>query len=390
MGERKTLTRIRLAAKQIFNQGDTMKKSTMIVLAAALLSVSAGYASEFSGGRIGAKAGTNRADITGVSAGSATTYGFEGGYSWDIKNVLLGIDGFVDFNQKAVHGNSFGTTTTYGSDVSGVDLKLGLPKGKWLPYAKVGYGSNKWTGAGLTGSAAGTHMGLGVEYKFAPSWSAAGEYTAMTGSASGLKSNNNNFTIGVNYYFEKAPAAPVIAAPVVKEVPKPVPVVPAKVVAPKVIVPKVIAPVVAAPEVVKPQPKEVIWKTLLEEKPVTFSGVNFDAKSAKLLPAAQTTLNDVAEFAKRYPDAQLTISGHTDFRKATSKKAYNLKLSMRRASSFKAALVKRGVAAKRISIEGLGYEQPIADNATAAGRSQNRRVVVRSVITEEKKVPVTE
>lgn len=372
-----------------------MKKSTMkIVLVTALLSVSVGHASEFSGGRIGAKAGTNRADITGVSAGSASTYGFEGGYNWDIKNILLGIDGFVDFNQKAAHGNNLGTTTTYGSDVSGVDLKLGLPTGKWLPYAKVGYGSNKWTGSGLTGSAAGTHMGLGVEYKFAPAWSAAGEYTSMSGSASGLKSNNNNFTIGVNYYFEKSPAAPTVAmvAPVVKEVPKPVaaPVVVAKVVAPKVVAPKVIAPVVVVPEVVKPQPKEVIWKTLLEEKPVTFSGVNFDAKSAKLLPAAKTTLNDVAEFAKRYPDAQLTISGHTDFRKATSKKAYNMKLSMRRASSFKAALVKRGVAAKRISIEGLGYEQPIADNATAAGRSQNRRVVVRSVITEEKKVPVTE
>ncbi|OGT19027.1 MAG: hypothetical protein A2342_01210, partial [Gallionellales bacterium RIFOXYB12_FULL_54_9] len=235
-----------------------------------------------------------------------------------------------------------------------------------------------------------------------PAWSAAGEYTSMSGSASGWKSNNNNFTIGVNYYFEKSPAASVVAAvqPAVKEVPKPVSVAPAKVIAPKVVAPKVIAPrviaprviapVVAAPEEVKPQPKEVIWKTLLEEKPVTFSGVNFDAKSAKLLPAAKMTLNDVAEFAQRYPDAQLTISGHTDYRKATSKKPYNMKLSMRRAASFKAALVKRGVAAKRISIEGLGYEQPIADNATEEGRSQNRRVVVRSVIKEERKVPVTE
>ena len=367
-----------------------MKKSIMtMALAATLLSVSVGQASEFAGGWVGAKAGVNRSDVTnaGVAQGSAnaSTYGFEGGYNWDVKNILLGVDGFADYNQKVNHTSAAGTIN-FGSDVVGVDVKAGLPNGQWLPYAKLGFGSNKWTGGALTGNASGAHLGLGVEYKFAPHFSVAGEFTSMAGKSTGLKSTNNNVTVGVNYYFDAPRVAPIVAAiaavkpaaPVVKKVPK------------VVSTPPVVIPQVAAPVEAKPQPKETVWKTLLEEKPVTYSGVNFDAKSAKLNAAANKTLDDVSEFAKRYPDAQLTITGHTDFRAATSKKAYNMKLSVRRATAFKDALVKRGVSAKRIKIEGFGFDQPIADNNTEAGRAENRRVVVRSVIKEEKKVPVTE
>lgn len=362
-----------------------MNKSTItMALAATLLSVSAGQASEFAGGWVGAKAGVNRSDVTvaGVAQGSgnAGTYGFEGGYNWDVNNILLGVDGFADYNQKVNHTNAAGTNN-FGSDVLGLDVKAGLPKGKWLPYAKLGYGSNKWTGSG-TGTASGAHIGLGVEYKIAPHISLAGEFTSMEGKSTGLKSTNNNFTLAVNYYFDSPRVATVAvakpAAPAVKKVRKIGAATPA------------VDAAVAAPAEVKVTPKEVVWKTLLEEKPVTYSGVNFDTRSAKLTPAADKTLDDVSEFAKRYPDAQLTISGHTDFRAATSKKDYNMKLSMRRANSFKEALVKRGVDAKRITTEGFGFDQPIADNNTDAGRAQNRRVVVRSVIKEEKKVPVTE
>jgi OOP family OmpA-OmpF porin len=373
-----------------------MKKSTMtMALAAMLLSVSVGQASEFAGGWVGAQAGVNRSDATvaGVAQGSAnaSTYGFEGGYNWDVANILLGVDGFFDYNQKINHTGAAGTIN-FGSDVVGVDVKAGLPKGQWLPYAKLGFGSNKWTGGALTGNASGAHLGLGVEYKIAPHFSVAGEFTSMDGKATGFKSTNNNVTVGINYYFDAPRVAPIVAAiaavkpaaPVVKKEPRIVST-------PAVVIPQVVAPTQAvAPVEFKAPPKEVVWKTLLEEKPVTYSGVNFDARSAKLNVAANKTLDDVSDFAKRYPYAQLTISGHTDFRAATSKKAYNMKLSVRRANSFKEALVKRGVSAKRITIEGFGFDQPIADNKTVEGRAQNRRVVVRSVIKEEKKVPVTE
>jgi OOP family OmpA-OmpF porin len=382
-----------------------MKKSTMtMALAATLLSVSVGQASEFAGGWMGAKAGVNSSNATGaggtVGSSNASTYGFEGGYNWDIKNILpgktilLGVDGFADFNQSTAHPITPAGTTSYGSDATGLDAKLGLPWGKWLPYAKLGFGTNKFNGGGrVSGNASGLHMGLGVEYKVVPYLSVLGELTAIDGKnqVAGFKSNNSNMTIGINYYFDTPRVAPIAA--VVKEKSA----LPEKAVAavvkktPKVVSkPPVVVPQVEAPVEFKPQPKEVVWKTLLEEKPVTYSGVNFDEKSAKLNAGAKKTLDDVSEFAMRNPDAQLTISGHTDFRAATSKKDYNMKLSVRRATSFKEALVKRGVSAKRIIIEGFGFDQPIADNNTQEGRAQNRRVVVRSVIREEKKVPVTE
>ena len=364
-----------------------MKKSTlMMAVAATLLSVSVGQASEFAGGWVGAKAGANRSDVTynglSLSSGNAATYGFEAGYNWDVKNILLGVDGFADYNQKVNHTSAAGTIN-FGSDVVGADVKLGLPKGQWLPYAKLGFGSNKWNG-GASGNDSGAHLGLGVEYKIAPHFSVAGEFTSMAGKSIGSKSTNNNVTVGLNYYFDTPRVAPIVAAIAAVK-----PAAPAVKKAPKVVsTPAVVVPVIA-PEV-KPQAKEIVWKTLLEEKPVTYSGVNFETKSAKLNAAANKTLDDVSEFAKLYPDAQLTITGHTDFRAATSKKPYNMKLSVRRAAAFRDALVKRGVAAKRIAIEGFGFDQPIADNNTEEGRAQNRRVVVRSVIKEEKKVPVTE
>jgi OOP family OmpA-OmpF porin len=351
-----------------------MKKNTMtIALAAALLSVSVAQASEFSGGWIGAKAGSNRSDVTGaaaaISKASANTYGFEGGYNWDKGNFLLGVDGFADFNQKKNHDTA-GAIINYGSDVYGVDLKLGLPSGNWLPYAKLGYASSRATGTGLTGTNSGAHLGLGVEYKIAAHWSLAGEYTTTTAKdGNGVKLNNNNFTIGLNYYFDSPYVAPVVAAVaapvVVKEVAKPAPVA-----AP--------APVVA--------PKES-FKTIFSDKPVTIEGANFDTNSAKLKRTADKKLNEVVDFAAKYKESNLAVSGHTD---STGSAKLNQKLSVARAASVKAFLVKKGVAADRISTKGEASARPVADNKTKAGRALNRRVEITSVVKESKQVRVTE
>lgn len=342
-----------------------MKKSTMtLALAAALLSISVAQATEFSGGWIGAKAGSNRSDIAGATvagAANANTYGFEGGYNWDMGAVLLGVDGFADFNQKATHTPA---AVNYGSDVYGLDVKLGLPSGNWLPYAKLGYGSARLTGAAVTGTGSGAHLGLGVEYKFAPHWSVAGEYTSISDKFSNntQKLNNNNFTIGINYYFDSpavAAVAAAVAAPVAaKEVAKPAPVVTA--------------------------PKEVV-KTIFTDRPVTIEGANFDTNSAKLKPAADKKLAEVVDFTVKYPESNLAVTGYTDSR-GTAK--YNQKLSEKRAASVKAYLVKKGVAADHIATKGEGEANPIGDNKTKAGRAQNRRVEITSVVREESKVRV--
>ncbi|MDD4930393.1 MAG: outer membrane beta-barrel protein [Gallionella sp.] len=344
-----------------------MKKSTMsIALAAALLSISAVQASEFSGGWIGAKAGSNRSDVAGVpafGAKSADTYGFEAGYNWDMGGFLLGVDGFADFNQKATHVTVPAGTVNYGSDVYGVDVKLGLPSGNWLPYAKVGYGSARLTGAGV-GSGSDAHLGLGVEYKFASQWSVAAEYTTISDKFNNKtqKLNNDNFTIGINYYFDSP--APVAAAAVVA------PVVTRQVVAPA-------APVVEAP-------KES-YRTIFTDKPVTIEGTNFATNSAKLKPGADKQLAEVVDFADKNQSSGLAVTGHTDNR---GSKKLNQKLSEKRAESVKAYLVKKGVAADRISTKGESFDRPVADNKTSAGRAKNRRVEITSVVREESKVRV--
>lgn len=348
-----------------------MKKCTMaLALAAALFGMNAAQSGSFDGIWLGAKLGINQSDYSGLDRKNATAFGLEGGYNWNVDSFLVGVSGFADLNGRATHNPGL---VNYGSRTLGLDGKLGLPMGEWLPYAKLGYARTVGNGTAVSGSRA--HLGLGAEYRFTPSLSLAGEYSNAGAKTGAAKLNNNNFTLGINYYFDAAETPVVQAAVPVARRDEPKAEVPVE-------MPR-------SAEVVKQEPKEV-WKILLEEKPLTFTGVNFETKSARLQPSAMVRLEDVAEFAKLYPDAKLLITGHTDYRAGKSRKGYNQKLSVRRAESFKAALIEKGVAAERISTEGLGFEQPVADNKTEEGRAQNRRVEIRSVIKEEKKVRVAE
>ena len=358
-----------------------MKKyTTVITLATALLNMTPAQSSEFDGGYVGGKIGVNRTDMTAVSKQSPMATGLEGGYNWNMNSMLLGVDGFLDFNGKKTHTGVAPAPATvyYGSHVYGLDLKLGLPNGNWMPYAKLGYAHTGGRGDAYASAVgdSGAHLGLGVEYKFTPNWGLAGEWTNNSGKSGATKLNNNNFTLGVNYYFGKPHVAPVVA-PVVEPVAAPV-------VAPVVEAPAPVAAPVA--KAIEPAPSET-WKTLLEDKPVRIEGANFDTNSAKLHGVSIKKLDEVVEFADKYKDAKLEVTGHTDSRGA---KTYNQKLSEKRAGSVKAYLVNKGVAATRISTKGYGLEQPMADNKTAEGRAQNRRVEIRSVLKEEKKVRVTE
>ncbi|MBK9160194.1 MAG: OmpA family protein [Nitrosomonadales bacterium] len=328
-----------------------MKRSTIaIVVSAALLGMTAAQASEFDGGWIGGKIGSNRSSATGVDTQNATAAGLEAGHNWNMGGFLLGVDGFVDSNSKATHNPG---AVSYGSSAYGLDAKLGLPSGNWLPYAKLGYARTNGNGAAGAIGGSDVHLGLGVEYKFAPHWSVAGEYTTASAKSAGTKLNNNNFTLGINYYFADPYVAPAVVAAV--------------------------APVVAAPA-----PKES-WKVIRDEKPVSLDGANFDFDSAKLRPTADARLQQVVDFAAKYPEAGMEVSGHTDDR---GDESYNQSLSEKRATAVKAHLVNKGVAADRISAVGYGETKPVADNKTKDGRAANRRVEVRYTIIEEKRVRV--
>jgi outer membrane protein OmpA-like peptidoglycan-associated protein len=106
---------------------------------------------------------------------------------------------------------------------------------------------------------------------------------------------------------------------------------------------------------------------------ITLSGsVLFRTNDATLLPAAQTRLDQVAE-ALVAKQQNVVIEGYTDSRGSQST---NMELSQRRAESVRAYLVSRGFPAEKISARGMGPDKPIAENGTAEGRANNRRVEI--------------
>lgn len=108
---------------------------------------------------------------------------------------------------------------------------------------------------------------------------------------------------------------------------------------------------------------------------ITLSGsVLFTTGQATLLPIAQQSLDRVAEALKAQgEDKRIIIEGHTDSRGSD---LTNQQLSLARASAVRDYLVSRGIPANRVEAVGKGESQPIADNATAEGRANNRRVEI--------------
>lgn len=104
---------------------------------------------------------------------------------------------------------------------------------------------------------------------------------------------------------------------------------------------------------------------------VTLGDVLFDTGKSTLKQNAQISLAKVSAILAQYPDLKLQVEGFTD---AVGGDAYNLKLSQDRATSTQAFLVNNGVNPANITAVGFGKSNPVADNGTAAGRAQNRRV----------------
>jgi outer membrane protein OmpA-like peptidoglycan-associated protein len=99
--------------------------------------------------------------------------------------------------------------------------------------------------------------------------------------------------------------------------------------------------------------------------------VQFLTGSAKLTPNAMKELDNLTKILNDYPKLNINIDGHTD---NTGKAESNLALSQKRADAVKAYMVSKGISADRLTATGYGQTQPVADNATAEGRTKNRRV----------------
>jgi outer membrane protein OmpA-like peptidoglycan-associated protein len=103
------------------------------------------------------------------------------------------------------------------------------------------------------------------------------------------------------------------------------------------------------------------------------SDLTFAVNSAVPSPGAKVDLQRVSNVLDEYPLTKIIVAGYTDSR---GSEAYNEKLSQRRATAVKDALMGDGVSDSRIKTIGYGPSDPIASNTTAEGRQLNRRVVI--------------
>ena len=103
------------------------------------------------------------------------------------------------------------------------------------------------------------------------------------------------------------------------------------------------------------------------------SGPHFPYAKSELTPDGHTKLWNVAQILNKYPSRRIEVNGYTD---STGDEARNQLLAQRRADAVKQRLIEFGVNANRITATGYGSANPVASDATAEGRAQNRRVEI--------------
>lgn len=106
---------------------------------------------------------------------------------------------------------------------------------------------------------------------------------------------------------------------------------------------------------------------------LTLGDVLFDTAQASLKPGGLRAVERLVAFLNDYPQRTVLVEGFTD---EVGSEESNLRLSERRSAAVQAALLERGVTPDRIRTRGYGEAYPVASNADAGGRQQNRRVEV--------------
>jgi outer membrane protein OmpA-like peptidoglycan-associated protein len=106
---------------------------------------------------------------------------------------------------------------------------------------------------------------------------------------------------------------------------------------------------------------------------LTLGSVLFDTDKTELKSGGEQSLDKLSQFLRDNPKRNVIVEGYTD---SSGNADSNLGLSGRRADAVRSALVNTGVGSQRIATKGFGVDYPVASNATAAGRQQNRRVEI--------------
>ena len=124
----------------------------------------------------------------------------------------------------------------------------------------------------------------------------------------------------------------------------------------------------------EPYLQNVLLKPIREGETIVLRNIFFETDSSRLLPESETELMNLFDLLRKNPGLKIEVSGHTD---NTGGEAYNQRLSEKRAGAVYTYLVDKGIPAEKLSYKGFGATMPVADNATAEGKAQNRRTAFR-------------
>jgi outer membrane protein OmpA-like peptidoglycan-associated protein len=116
---------------------------------------------------------------------------------------------------------------------------------------------------------------------------------------------------------------------------------------------------------------------------ITFdSGILFGYDSSTLQPEAKTNISKLAVILKKYPDTNILVTGHTD---SDGAEEYNQTLSEQRAKAVSDYSMYQGISSSRLSVIGLGENEPVSSNETVEGKRLNRRVEIAIFANEDLK-----
>lgn len=329
------------------------------------------------GGTGGGSAGFRHA--AGYTGFGSVGWGFGNGFRVEAEGAYTHT-GLNHVSHSAATGRTSGHDQSYGgllNVIYDVDLKQDFGLDTAIkPYVGVGAGylwtdlqnastqyaqggRTRWSGSrgsfayqGIVGASYDVPSvpGLAVtaDYRMTSTDFSNGSYNSgFTGAAGMLKSGhvnfderfNHQFTVGLRYAFDTAPPAPQYKAPVV-------------------------------PTVVAPPPAPAPARSFL---------VFFDFDSAALNDRSVQIVDQAARNAAALKTTRIELDGYTDSSSAHGGKrgkAYNLKLSQRRAQTVGAELVRSGVPANEIVIQAFGEEHPLVPTGPNVREPQNRRVEI--------------
>ncbi|MEZ9567350.1 OmpA family protein [Vibrio splendidus] len=196
--------------------------------------------------------------------------------------------------------------------------------------------------------------GIGLEKQLSSDWAVRVEYQYFDDFDDNYVQdlNSNLLSVGVSYNFgtgnTTASAATATASAVaVTQAPS--------------------EPITEPAVVVEEKTAVVVTKAQTE----SYSQEMFATNSTELSTDGKIALMPLVEVLKAHPQSSVAVVGHTD---STGAAEYNLMISKKRAAAVAAYIEEQGIEADRITASGEGEENPIASNATAEGRAQNRRV----------------